>query len=281
MQLVGVEHLAGKGDAEVAEGFAASVLLVSSNGVADVGEMHADLMRSAGQGLDAQVRGVIEALQDAIAGECFSSLGGGGDHLFSVLAAAGDMRLDESAFFGRRSDDNSAVFLVNRAGLELLCEPVVCHIVLSHDDAAGGVLIQPVNNAGAKRMPASGKLSAVGEQRVDKGVRRITCCWVHDETRGFVDHDEVIVFVKDVEGDVLGFESGFLRRRKNRFDSITGLDRMVRLDLLPVESDKSLLDELLNVRPRPVGKLLRKKSIQPRARAGFRYDKIHMFINKR
>jgi hypothetical protein len=55
VEFVGVEHLSGESHAEVAEGLATGILLVSGNGVADVGEMNADLVGSSGQGFNAEV----------------------------------------------------------------------------------------------------------------------------------------------------------------------------------------------------------------------------------
>ena len=272
MQFIGVEHLAGKRDGEVAKGFAPSILLVSGNGMANVGKMDSDLVCSAGQRLEAQIGGMVEALKNAIAGESFPSLCRCGDHLGSVVAAAGDMRLDDSGFLVRGPDDNGAVFLMDFSGLELLCEAVVRQVVFCRDDATGGILVQPVNNAGAERMAAGGEPLAVSQECVDKRMRRITWRRMDDEAGGLVDHDEVIILKEDVEGDVLGFESGLGRRGKNRFEDVARLDRMVRLDLPAVESDKSLLDQPLRVCPRPVGKLLRKKPIQAIARAGFGYN---------
>lgn len=272
MQFVGVEHLPGKGDAEVAKRFAAAILLVSGDRMADVGKMDSNLVCSAGQRLDAQVRSVAEALKNAITGERFSSFSGGRDHLLSVMAAAGNMSFDHAGFFSRSSDDDGAVFFVDFTGLKLPCEFVVRHVVLRRDEASGSILIQPVNNAGAERMTAGREFPAVGQQCVDESMRRIADCGMDDETRGLVHDNQLTVFVKDFERDVLGFESGLLWRRKNRLDDVARLDRMVRLDPLPVKGDEALVNEPLNVGPRSFGKKLREKLIQPRASAGFGYD---------
>jgi hypothetical protein len=55
MESVSVEHRSGELNAEVLKVSASGVLAVTSDGVADVGEVDSDLVGSACQRLDAQV----------------------------------------------------------------------------------------------------------------------------------------------------------------------------------------------------------------------------------
>ncbi len=87
------------------------------------------------------------------------------------------------------------------------------------------------------------------QQRVGERVGGIARSGMHNETGRFVDHDEALVLVEDLERNVLGLEPGFFRGRQDHLDNIANLDRVMRFDKLPIERGEPFLNELLGVRP--------------------------------
>jgi hypothetical protein len=79
---------------------------------------------------------------------------------------------------------------------------------------------------------------------------------VHDQTRRFVDHHDVLVFVEDGEGNRLRQKTGRPRGRNAAGNGIPGLQPMTRLLGPVVDVDVAVRDELGGERaraPRQVG----------------------------
>lgn len=74
---------------------------------------------------------------------------------------------------------------------------------------------------------------------------------VSDEAGGFIDDDEVAIFVENIEGDILGLGGSVLWRWQGEDDlvSCAHLSRRVIHDFA-IERQVSLGDECLNARPR-------------------------------
>jgi hypothetical protein len=132
------------------------------------------------------------------------------------VAAACDVGFNCACFLWRRSDDDGAIFLVNLAGQKLLCEFVVRDVIFGGDDAAGGIFVEPVDDAGAKRMPAGRELPAVSEESIHQRMGGIPRRRMYDEASRFIDDDEMLVLKKDVEGDLLRLERRLFAGSKSR-----------------------------------------------------------------
>ena len=81
-------------------------------------------------------------------------------------------------------------------------------VVFGDDDEAAGVLVEAMNDAGAKVAAGCGKRFETEEQRVDEGVAvarifSFAGAGVHHHAGGLVDDGEVLVFEDDVERNVL------------------------------------------------------------------------------
>ena len=82
--------------------------------------------------------------------------------------------------------------------------------------------------------PGQGSLAVV-QEGVDKGSVGITCGGMDDEAHWFVDDDQILVLMQDVERNVLGSEACWLRLGKGYRDGITGGDWYFRPCLFSVE----------------------------------------------
>ncbi len=81
---------------------------------------------------------------------------------------------------------------------------------------SAGVSIQPVNDAGAGLASGGRKCLEVVQQCVHEGSGMAAGPGVYDHTSGFIDCDQIIIYVKDVERNV--FRKGFERWEFARFN---------------------------------------------------------------
>ena len=91
---------------------------------------------------------------------------------------------------------------------ELLGEVGEGAVVFGHEDAAAGVLIETVHDAGAERVATGGHGAAVVEDGVDQRALPMPGGGVDDEPGGFVEAEQVIVLIENVERDILGLNVG-------------------------------------------------------------------------
>lgn len=105
---------------------------------------------------------------------------------------------------------NRGICPLNRVRLELRREPMVRRVGLCHHQQTGGVLVDPVHNSGPPFASHPRKITAkMAQKRIDQSTARASRSGVHHETRGLVDHHEMIVLVNDTQGDVLGDQMCF------------------------------------------------------------------------
>ena len=166
-----VQHLARGGDAR--ECFEARVLFAAIHGiaderVADVLEMHANLVRAPGvQKAFDQGRGV-EAFDDFEAGPGVAGVGAfGGGHPFAMRGVPRDADLDFALFVREFAADDRAINLGDAAFLELRGEGKVGFVGFGHDDATAGVHVETMHDARARDAADAAELAlAMIEQAV-------------------------------------------------------------------------------------------------------------------
>ena len=85
----------------------------------------------------------------------------------------------------------------------------LCLNGLGHHHQTGGVLVQAMHDTGARDID---DVRHVVQQGVEQGAIGMASSRVHHQARRLVDDQDVVVFVDDVELDVLGdpFALGFL-----------------------------------------------------------------------
>ena len=118
-----------------------------------------------------------------------------------------------------------------------------------------------MNNAGPVRAPDL-QFRFVKEQSVDQCSRGITRPWVHHEPGRFVQDDDVIVFVQDVQRDVLGGEGGlfdFWQLDENLL-SRGHFERLPALQA--IDSDKTIRDQPLQIVARSIWKVRRQVAVE-------------------
>ena len=243
-ELAGVEHEA----VGVGEAFALfAVDGVAENRCADVFEVDADLVGAAG------VEGAFdEAGAVALLGEDFV-VGDGGlacarvedGHLLAIDGVAADVGEDGVLVFGRRAGGDGVVDLGHRFALGELAEQGLHGVVgLGDDDAARGVFVETVHDAGTlDSVDASELAVAVMKEGVDEGAVGIAGGGVDDHAVGFVEDDEVFVFVENVEGKILGNEFEGDGLGDGDADEVAGMEGLLGFGGAVVDEDVAFFDE--------------------------------------
>ena len=122
---------------------------------------------------------------------------------------------------GRAPDEGEIAALQLAFGLvgELRRERAVGLVGLGHHHQAGGVLVEPVHDAGPlDAADAAEAVAAMGDQRIDQRALRVAGGRMHHQACRLVDHDERVVLVDDIERDVLARGAGGRGRRQGDGD---------------------------------------------------------------
>ena len=106
--------------------------------------------------------------------------------------------------------DEGYVGFSDLAAGEHVAELAVGAVVFSHEDDTAGLLVQAMHDTGTKVAADVGKVVEVVEEGVDEGaavagVVGRAGAGVDHHAGGLVDNSQIIVFIKDIEGDILGF----------------------------------------------------------------------------
>jgi len=219
----GVEEIAvqrDQRDFSDAELRGCTVERVTNHGVEKSGEMHADLVRAAGVELHFEERSGVDAGEDAPVGAGFASVAendaAAGGHAGATIGIAGDGEVNGAAIFFQEALHESDVRFLDFASAEGFAELCVSGVIFGDEDDAGGVFIEAMHYAGAEGVATLGESLAAAEESVDQGAARGAGAGVHGHSGGFVDGDDVGVFIEDVERNGFGF--GAQRRARLNLD---------------------------------------------------------------
>jgi len=202
-ELPGVEHLAG-----VVGDEAGGVEGIAEEGVAEVLQVDADLVGAAGvEGALDEGADAWEILEDEPGGAGCASAASEDGHFFAMDGVAADLVIDGAgAGAGEEALDEGEVDFGDGAAGELAGEVGVGEVVFCDDEAAAGVFIEAMDDAGALLAADAGEGGTVREEGVDEGVAGMAGGGMDDEAGGFVEDEEIGVLEEDIEGDILGLE---------------------------------------------------------------------------
>ena len=148
---------------------------------------------------------------------------------------------------------------------KLRAQRLVGPVVLRNHHQAGGVLVQPVHDAGPFDSADAGEAgSAMRDQGVDQRAGLMAGGGMHHQSPRLVDNDDVVVLIDDVERDI--FARGFSRDRLRHVDC----DRIPGGDMISGVADRgasdhhlALEDQHFQPRARELLKLPRKHPVEP------------------
>ena len=103
-------------------------------------------------------------------------------------------------------------------------------VVLRHHHQPGGVLVEPVHDAGPPLAADAGEaVAAMGDQRVDQRAGPMAGGRMDHQIARLVDDDDVVVLIDDLERNRLRRGLGRLGRRHGDDDLVAGIDAMARI----------------------------------------------------
>ena len=169
----------------------------------------------------------------------------------AVRAAAPEARIDGAGGPRQPSPNEGKIAAVEAAvatvALELLRQSLMRRIGLGDHEQARRVLVQPMDNSRPlDAADAREAISAVGDQGVYEGARRVSRRRVNDETRRLVDHDQIVVFIDGVERKIFALDAGYFRFRQTDRVSHAGFDRCPRLPYRRTGANVAIADERLD-----------------------------------
>ena len=128
-------------------------------------------------------------------------------HACAVQGIASNGQFDASGFFFQNALHQRQISFFYGALLERFSKLGLRGIVLSHQNHSGSFLIEAMHDSRAKRITTSGKFEPTPQKRVHQGARHVSRTGMHGHSRGFIDGNDVLVFVEHFERDGFRFRS--------------------------------------------------------------------------
>ena len=201
---------------------------IPQNRVADVGQVDPDLVGAA------RLQAATQMGDAGIAGDDLPMCHGlppplaHHRHALAVHRMAADGRVDSAAVLPEIAHRQALIRPGQGVVRQLGRQGQVGRVVFGGDNEAAGVPVDAVDNAGTLLAPHAGQaLPAVIQQGVDQGPVRVPRRRMHHHPRGLVHHDDVLVLVYHVQGNILGPGFRLLRLRQRHLQHLSRLDPQV------------------------------------------------------
>ena len=201
------------------------------------GQMDADLVCASGEQMAGEqacdfVIGIAESLTQTKFGDGrFAAMLAHG-HFAPMDRMASDGRVDAFGPGRRPAPHEGQIFAADfiifaflAACGELFGEAMMCQIGFRRDDQTACVHVEPMDDARALLASDAGEAAAaMMQQRIDERIVVMACARMNWQSGGFVDDDEVVIFVEDIEVDRAGFNGGRFAWRDGDHENITFVD---------------------------------------------------------
>jgi len=130
-------------------------------------------------------------------------------HFFAVRRVAADGAFDFSLGRHWHAPDQRLVAALECPCFQLPGEVLVGGVVLGHHHQPAGVLVESMHNAGpGNAADARQAVPAMGQQGIDQRSVHMPRRRMHYQALLFVDDDQVLIFINDVDGQRLGLGNG-------------------------------------------------------------------------
>ncbi len=137
-------------------------------------------------------------------------------------------------------------------------------IIFGDDDQARRIPVEPVHDARTSFVAHAFEIGRVSQHRVDQRAAGVAGCRMYDHPRRFVNHDQIAVFVDDVERDRFGCERGGRGRRDGDDDLIAVVDALAGFgNRHVVDGDEAVVNQSLNLRAGEIGDGIRQVAVNP------------------
>ena len=243
--------------------------------MADGAQVDADLVGAAGGNGHADERDAVERLGCHHPRYRFTRPARTHRDTLPVDLVPADRQVDAAPLLYQPPDE-SDIFLFHLPVRELPCELDVCPVVLGNHHHPGRAAVETVNDAGSQLAADAAQILNMMQERVDEGTVRVAGGGMHDHAGRLVDHDEIRVVVKDIQGQ--RFRAW--RRRGGRRDvdshDVAGADGEAGARGGPVEPDPALPDQPLDLRSGSAAETSRQKLVETAAGVIDRHVEIHV-----
>ncbi len=258
----GVQHESGDGD-DLALG-------IAINGIAKDGVAHAlahvdsDLMGAPGEELAANEGAALMGANLLPFGDGFfagavQEVG----HAFAIHGVATKHGLDATFGFLWQAVDGGEVDFTESALGKGFTQAPMGDVVFSDDHAAGGVFIEPMDDAGSHLTADAAKVVTMMEEGIDEGAVWVPGCGVDDQSGRFIEHEDVFVLKEDLQRDVLGNDGDGRDLWNGDGKGISCAHGGAGFGGAAIERDVSVPEKVLNPSPREVGQAPGEVLVEP------------------
>ena len=137
-------------------------------------------------------------------------------HALAVPGVAADGGVDRALGGGEAALDQGQVAALDPVGGQVAGQGQVGGVVLGHQQQPGGVLVEPVDDAGAVGRSPAGRQAGPfpAQEGVDQGAGGVAGAGVDDQAGRLGHHQQPVVLVADGQGPVLGHRGAVGRGRR-------------------------------------------------------------------
>ena len=169
-------------------------------------------MGTPGEDAHIQQRGGPASGQHPPAGQGIPSLRVHG-HFLAVRFAAAQGQSHLAGVLLHDALHQGTVMLFHFPGGQLPAEFPMGKVVLGHQQQAGGILVQPVDNPRADLPANARKAVQVIQQGIDQGALLIARGGMHHHAAGLHHHGQVLILIQDFQVNILRLWTGLPGRR--------------------------------------------------------------------
>lgn len=260
-ELPGVQHLA-----RVIAGAFAAVELVAQDGMAEVMEMHPDLVGPAAVQGAFDETDLVAGTKNAIFGFRGAALAARDAHPLAMDGMPRDGFVDDARSLAQDSGDEREINFRHCSRGELAGEIAVSRVVFRDDESAAGFLVQTMNDSGPFLSSDAGKIVAVREECVYQGMGLMSRARVHDDAGRLVEDEEIVVLEKDVEVYLFRLRFDLLEFWFPQLHDVAGADQIAWPGSFAIEADESFADQRLKPGARKGGERFRQNAVEALAR---------------
>jgi len=239
---------------------------ITDQRVSTMGEMHPDLMCSAGA-KTAFDQGRLRAEQTlhTIMRDCRPALPlADKSHLFAVRGTASDVAGDHAGKWGWHPPNEGGIGTVDPAQSEVARQRVMGGLGLGDDHQPARALVETMDDTGPANPADPGKArTTMVDQRVYECAVRVSRCGVDNQPRGLIDDDQMCILKADIQRDRLRYRRRICMIRED-YDEILAAEypRGWIAQRPPFARDIAGMDQAFEPRARQRREMERKHAIK-------------------
>ena len=174
-------------------------------------------------------------------------------HLAAVVGATPDVAFNSAFVLVEVTPNQGVVTAVDGVLKKLVCQYGLCGLILGNDHQTSGVLIDTVYQIAEFVLHRLFGLLKMPSQSVKQGAFEVAMAGVYHQSSLFVDHDDVVVFVNDIQRNLLRCDVDFPRGiAEHDGDDVVRLHLIVLLHRFVVDKDVACFGSVLNAVTRDV-----------------------------